>query len=1220
MSIQYKFINFYRMSLDCYPFGERKTIELSEQPLAIDVAYEDNLFVSVVDQCECIVVYDLLAPQKANKLIKKFKLGKGIVVDQIVYCRTGDYLACVGHKNGLLSIYTIFNWRLKDEEPMILELSVNVESEDEDRRNKLNSIDCCQKTGNLAVSCGDIVLIYKYIGDIYEDGGENDDNDKDNESEDVDEHDLREGVQNSVEKGVVNGISMLKRADELHDDISSSHSKAETVREKYKPSSQTGDNFELKQHFKHIISIKLTIWALKICLLENYLSITAVDHVQVLKLELLTLQIQSDGLDGGGLFKDGPPMQTNDSGSDPTNFNGIQSETTSTTVTTTSTNIATTSCSLISDSDSTTTNFSSFNNTTGEQLNNSDMSIITMNQQDMMAAAELDTELNCDSNQSTDDCITWNLNTKKLVKLPTLMHNTSTNLSSYHICHPLELLGPASESIACRVKASIYSQDYCQNQLEAVVMLCKQFDFDRDPVKTTYLQAVYLSNYEDQKRLKKSALNINHDHDCICDQASGSGKETTLLKSSEYELLASVTCFVSTMTNCFVYSLQGKKVIKSQTITHPDLCLDLRPDLLNIYLLTPLGLQICSTGICDTTFRYDWSSSSDLNLSFIASDRSRVLTSENYLITVSCSLNGQCIVECLAKPSLISLFNRIVHTVERCNSISIRSNLLTYLHATAQLALLTQSGRRRSIRSNSSSTSEGKSSANLHSDSMSGEETTNILRVVTIMLCKQLMQKKQTNVITNSKIDRAIKHLLDISMCDLNELMKRHLSSNKIILKRVESISSDLDDLNSADQSELTVESLERKILDLNLFPSTTLGDDDKPLDTDYELIKIYLKHAKYNQSLLDYLVSNSSNEIVSKKIIGYIFDHNPRLLIKCAQRYPLNKNGNDLDQEHNSCVLLLVNKLRQLAEFDSTGINRATVLFTLAILYNALGEKQKCLATLEQIKPQNHLAITMCSNYELSHPIASLVNEYYPDVFNLFLIQLTKRDKFAAREFAEIQTNSNVIGSNNNNCSIKSNGSGKNRLYHNFQDVSNSRSSGDLLVTSRSASSASFRPISATNDNHLSVLNEDDETQHSWSNGSTSRTRNQIDEKSYQFSGYSEERDNGSQDYDYYKNEHDNNDNENDDNDDDEGELFERKLKLISEIPTLDLIDLLSSQTTTTTSASTTNTATAGTNTTHQVVGNSKAEKQATKAYLEASINLLESQFILARLRENSY
>lgn len=1187
------------MSLDCYPFGDRKTIELSEQPLAVDVAYEDNLFVSVVDQCESIVVYDLLAPSKADNLIKKFTLGKGIVVDQIVYCRTGDYLACVGHKNGLLSIYTIFNWRAKDEELMILELSVNVESEDEDRRNKLNSIDCCQKTGNLAVSCGDIILIYKYIGDIHEDGCENDDGGDDEEEDDLEE-------QHKIEGRMINGTGKSKRLDDLNDDICSSHSKAETVKEKYKPSNDTGDNFEIKQHFKHIISIKLTIWALKICLLENYLSITAVDHVQVLKLELLTLQIQSEGLDGDGLFRDGPPMQTNDSGSDPTNFNGIQSETTSTTVTTVSTNIATTSCSLISDSNSTTTNFSSFNNTTGEQLNNSDMSIITMNQQDMMAAAELDKELNCDSNQSADDCMTWNLNTKKLVKLPTLMHNTSTNLSSYHICHPLELLGPASESIACRVKASIYTQDYCQNQLEAVVMLCKQFDFDRDPVKTTYLQAVYLSNFEDQKRLKKSALNINHDHDCICDQASGSGKETTLLKSSEFELLASVTCFVSTMTNCFVYSLQGKKVIKSQTITHPDLCLDLRPDLLNIYLLTPLGLQICSTGICDSTFRYDWSSSSDLNLSFIASDRSRVLTSEKYLITISCSLNGQCIVEYLAKPSLISLFNRIVHTVERCNSISIRSNMLTYLHATAQLALLTQSGRRKSTRSNSDS-SEEQSSAALNL--MNGEETTNILRIVTVMLCKQLMQKKQTNVITNSKIDKAIKHLLDISMCDLNELMKRHLSCNKIILKRVESVGSDLDELNSAYQSdELTIESLERKILDLNLFPSTTLGDDDKPLDTDYELIKIYLKHAKYNQSLLDYLVSNCSNETVTKKIIGYMFDHNPRLLIKCAQRYPLNNeanNGDNLDERGNSCVILLVNKLKQLAEFDSTGINRATVLFTLAILYNSLGEKQKCLATLEQIKPQNHLAITMCSNYELSHSIGSLVNEYYPDVFNLFLIQLTKRDKFAAREFGEIQTNSNVVSNSNNNGGIKSNNNCKNLLYHNLQDVSNLRSSSDLLATA----ATSFRPILATNNTQLSVLNEDDETQHSWSDGSTSRSRNQIDGNSNRFSGYFKGH-NGGQDHDHNY-EPDNNDNGSDG--DDESELFESKLKLISEIPTLELVDLLSSPIAITTT-------TDNYNTIHQVAGNSKEKEQANKAYLEASINLLESQFILARLRENSY
>lgn len=1018
------------MSLDCYPLGQRRTINLVEQPLALDVAYNDDLLISISDQCRTINIHDLSCD---GNLFRTFSLGKEIVLDQVVYCRTGDYLACVGDKDGEPSIHVVTEWRKAlNEDPSIVEINLNrALVGNKDKLIQLNSIDCCQNTGNLAVSTGELILIYKYKDD--------------------DEINWRDDILN---------------------DEDSNHSKAETIKANpigpiYSRSHdhQNGPSGP-KQYFEHIISVRLSICAMRICLLENYLSITAADHVQVLKLELLTLQIQSDGLDGCemyGIRNDFMMMNP----FEPLNYNGVPSETTSTTTTTTAT-----SRSVISDSNSTTTNFSSFTineQPQEQQLNDSGMSIITINsatvhhnEPEYMAG---------DPNQLADDCITWNLNTKKLVKLPTLMHNTSSNLSSYHICHPLELLGPASESIACRVNASIYSPDFSQNQLEAVVMLCKQFDFDRDPVKSAHLQAVYLSSLEDQRRISKSASAMM-DHDSGCDQASGCGREATLLKSADYELLASVTCFVATLANCFIYSLHGKKVLCSQTITHPDLCLDLRPDLLNVYLLTPLGLQICSSGICDFTFRYDWSSSSDLNLSFIATDRIRILTTRRFVILVASSLNGQCEVEYLEKPNLSALLDRIVDTVNHCNSISIRANMLTYLHASSHLALIASNSDKTS--NNSSDTRSTVSGVDSQCNHHQGQTKTrdsivSNLKSITIMLCKQLLQKRQTNVITNNRIDKAIKHLLDISMCGLSELMRRHLQSEQekrtnCHVEISDSIESEGSPSMAADAGaaadarsrrqrrrrlatrstlvdddaehrksisndgehygELEAEQVENE---KELFMSSDEDEADKPLDSDYELIRIYLKHSKYSQWLLDYLVSISRDENMIRRVIDYIFEHNPRLLIKCAQRYPLVVSENDEDDDEHFdrassmtsssesesrsrsngggevgggrtafCMNILVEKLEQLVEFDSTGINRATVLFTLAALYNSLGDTQKCLAALGQIKPLNHLAITMCSNYELSQSIVGVVCENYPDVHALYLRQLSKRDWFA--------------------------------------------------------------------------------------------------------------------------------------------------------------------------------------------------------------------------------
>lgn len=580
------------MSLDCYPLGARKTIALKEQPLALESAYNEDLFISVVDQCQSIAVFDL----SKQKLISSFRIGYEVLVDELAYCPAGDYIACIGHKNGLLSIFTAFDWRstISDNNATTLnrlrvsELSVNViERETQDFRAKITHLDCCRRSGNLAVCCGDVILIYRYI----EDG-----------------------------KYQVSHINATRQN---------------------------------CSYFCHMISVKLSLWATQVRLTENYLAVSSVDHVQVIKLELLTLQIG----------------QANDYVS----------------------------------------------NTSAWSLNGNRKQI------------------------------TWNLNTRKLVRLPTLMQNTSSNLSSYHVCHPLELLGPASESIACRVSAPIYLSDYCQNQLEAVVMLCKQFE--KGFVKSVSIQPVYLSQLSELGRLNISSkhMQVTAD-DNFFEQADTNQRK--LLKSEDYNLLVSVTCVVTTLTNCFVYSLHGKKVVRSQTISHPHICVDSRHDLLNMYILTSLGLQVCSTGDCDSVFRYDWSSSADLQLSCVPMHRSRVISTKNYLILVPSSINGSCEIEIFEKPDLHVLNKRILHVVDRCDSISVRANLLTYLHASAQLQLLEAV------------------------PSMSADVGC-VLQGTTLMLCKQLLQKKQTNPITNSKIDRAIKHLLDTSKCDLEELIDK---------------------------------------------------------------------------------------------------------------------------------------------------------------------------------------------------------------------------------------------------------------------------------------------------------------------------------------------------------------------------------------------------------------------------------------------------------------
>lgn len=1040
------------MSLGCYPLSSRASLRLEAQPVSMDVAYDDDLFLCVVDQGKGVAIFNLSSNidnqlikendsdndednhhSSQKRLIKKVSFGDSVTVDQIVYCKKADYIACIGNCDGVGSVYVMFNWRDKcvAREPQITELnlreSLMISSLPLEAADKLTSIDCCQMTGNLAVACGDVILIYHYTMIS-----------------------LSISMGDPIAKGSTPGVGQGSIIEEDSD----------TPRLR---------NHDHKHHypFKHIISLKLSLWASSLRLIENYLSITSLDHVQVLKLELLR-----------------------------SNFIQVHSD---------------------------------------------------------------------------DDCITWNLNTKKLIKLPSLMHNSSSNLSSYHICHPSELLGPASETIACRVSASIYSPKLSQNQLEVVVLLCKQLDNNTsngsyddnerplssqrqfpplsqsDRMLAAQLEPIYLDTTRREERAPRaqtprsshsassklapsapdqqtnsdyppqSSDSDNDEHGDSCsvgstgisdDQQASSGSTSSslslsgddddddeqheseqhackfMLKSASYRSLKSVCCFVNTPNYCHVYQLHGKKVTRLHTILHPDLCLDLRPDLLNLLSLNPLGLQICSLGSCDANFHYDWSSSGDLNLSFIGTDRSRVLVSKNYIILVSCSHQHKgCLVEFMSKPNLANLYTCILHTVHRCHSNSIRTNLLTYLHAMCHLSL-------------AASGDDGDNGAVMttpDSHQLMGDQQRqfqlDLLKKVTIELCKQLLQKKQTNVITNNRIDKTIKHLLQFSHCHLPELTRRTLENR---------YHSQLEDHQPPAGNEH---------LSISMEQANGADDNDDSLEQsmnlDHELIKIYLKHAKYSTSFMDYLIEQEARDQEEwSRLVKLLFDHNPRLLIECAQRFPLRTT-----QANFKSMRLLCEMLNGLLEFNSTGINRATVLFTLAIIYESMGDRERCLVSLDQIKPLNHLAITMNSIVESKHhPIGKVVRERYPELF-------------------------------------------------------------------------------AANASLGSSAHEQADRQDAWSAGRFARDQRRA------FSHSSDE--------------------EADDDGDASGECYERKLKLVANLPSLELLELLVARPGAREPA-----APATQSEADSAAGVQISERQL----LEASINLLESEFILARLREHSH
>lgn len=609
--------------------------------MALDVAYRDDLLIVLTDSCRSITIFDLNASSRVDEeqkgealIVGKFTLPEYVDVERVVHSETGDYLACMGQLDGLLTVHTIFNWRCDgsapDQEQLSLEITIDLD-EDQTKSERINWIDCCQRSGNLAVSCGDSVLIYTYL----------------NACESTHESSL---------------------------------------------SAAAGRG----RHFNLSVSFKLNMWALQVCLVENLLGLTAFDHVQVLRLELKPSRSSSNASDSTYQLIGSEP-----SSSDASSFDMIQNRTA--------------------------TSVSDNNNQQAEDL---ELTLAANNASASAASA--------DEPQSWAELLASSpsSDSQKPRAAATLMHDTSSNLSSYHICHPLELLGPSKESNACRVRGALAnSQERHRNQLEITIMLCRQFDLDQDPVKSSQMQAVYLSGELDACSSIRCDLNANVMPDSTENNIEA---QAPFLKSQHHQRLASVTCFVSTLASCFVYSLLGDKVTRTQMITFPGLCLDLRPDLLNVFLLSPFGLQVCSNGTCDRLFHYDQSSSAELNLSFVATtDRVRMTSTSRYIVLVSCALNDQCQLEFFEKPSLSSLYTRISATFSCCHSAAVRLKLLTYLHASAKLALLTK----------------GQKDCDTELD---------ILKASTALLSQQVAEKQRSNelVQVDDLLDRKLRALI----------------------------------------------------------------------------------------------------------------------------------------------------------------------------------------------------------------------------------------------------------------------------------------------------------------------------------------------------------------------------------------------------------------------------------------------------------------------------
>lgn len=1000
------------MSLQCYRLEGERRFNLSQQTISLNVDYESNRVFTTTDNCRSITELDLNTENnKGNSpTVAKHTTLPGIVIDDIVFCRAGNYLAYTGHKANNAtrsSVYIVSNWNKANgqEQEDLIELDVNEQHQQNnyETNNKLvlNSIDCCQMTGNLALNCGTIVRIYEY----YKHSNNQSSPEQEQTTLDFSDHTMTTG---------------------------SSH--------------QSNRQHASGRIFKHLLDVKLTINCVEMKFLENILALSTSDHVQILKLELLTLQIQQPATYDSVVLNSTLLDHQNCSGCStithpdrpttpfidfPFASPGFSSSTTTTRRTTTTT------ASSQSNSSSIMSDYS---------LMTDDNSPTKQCIDKVQGAYDTFNSANCEATTSKDDgdFITWDLNTNKVIKLPTLMHNTSPYLSSYCVCHPMELLGPASESIACRVSGEIYSPGYNGNQLELVVLLCRQFDDEH--VKCIYLQTMYLASTTNQlcccdrkQDMHVSAISTEYTslvggeyHEMSRTDINGKDyhNETSFdvanpyppavggnsfLKSSCHRDIATMSCFVSTLTNCYIYNLHGKTVTHCHTITYPDSCLDVRPDLLNVFILTSIGLQTCSNDVCDTFFKYDWSSTKDLNLDFMATtNRVRVLSTRDYVVLVSCynadsSLSRECEISYFKKPSLLELYNNVRHIVARCNSLSVCSNLLTYAHAMVLLGIHRM--QTRDCVDNSVVDRPDHDDDNRESSKNYSADLSKLLRQCALELSMQLLKKRQTNSLTNIRINKTIKHIFNISSCDLGYLIEQlELSdhNNDRTASYLAGFDDRSDDITNSWQSDKATN--EQRLLDGRQMLAEQRANNIQ------ELVKVYLKHANFNQQLVGQLINSCHSLNISRRLIDYLYEINQRLFMKCALRYcsmadsqgttiiatttDASNDNDNLAKFRTQMIELMIQKLQQLAEFDSTGIDRATVLFALANLYNLLpGSAAKCCELLDRIQPINHLVMTLCSNYRLLLPptkdgISSVIIDNHPQLYSLFLEQLSKRSK----------------------------------------------------------------------------------------------------------------------------------------------------------------------------------------------------------------------------------
>ncbi|KAG9508838.1 Transcription factor Sp4, partial [Fragariocoptes setiger] len=912
-----------------------RSFYLGEYPLVADVSYCHDLLFTLSNKSKSILVYDLNNPsaidtsEPLDSIPLSSCLGRknldSLSVEKLLYCERGNYIALSGHEDDTSKPFVVIvflNKRKSSDGPLQFDtkyLDLDLAVIKNRSSTEMSCIDCCQRTGNIALAFRNTVTIYEFYP-------------------------------------YVNPLG--------------------------RDSSNRGSSDVPLPSFKPIIDVKLSLESQKVRLIENVLAVSNSDHVQVFKLELMPIEIQTDACTE-------PPAQSCSNGSEPpappmSSNSGSPNNQSSSCISDSAPSSTTTSSTSMSTSNSTLSNFSLLDGKlTGEsEYGDSKVKIGSQPHTNSVNNNSINTTINTSlfvnpsenraSLTSMNDCVTWNLNTSKVIKLPTLSHSISPNLSSYFVCHPAELLGPASETISCRVSCDTYSQaEYATSQIEVVVLLCRLFD--SEIVKSVDLQANY-RNTSSNTSLAGPTAAYRGKHDARSNKPGRMRRITTtecigdnhLLESDEHENLFSLNVFISTLTNCYIYNLLSKPVVLDQCITYPDVCLDSCHDRVNFFTLTPLGLQTCSTAVLDWAFQYDWSSTRDLSLDFMAIDaKMRLFITQDYVVLAGTQdFANRYPIDYYEKPHIDEICGRTHYTVARCSSNLICCNLLAYAHASMLLHLLTTRD--------------------------SPQDTLNLearLRAIAINLSKSLLRKKQSNRITNTKIDKGIKNLFKLSGCDLTQLVNDlNKTIQKMQVPTIDEPNGSLLASNSIDDS---------SILDLytvsQLFSDrrrSSLEDLDAT-DPNQVLIKIFFKYAKPDEAIFVHLTSGHDIDLRCN-LIDLLYQANSSLFTKFSLKC------STVIAQQSRIVELVIDKLDRMSKLRSTGINRATVLFALSQIYAVLQRPEECLGTLGKIQPANHLVMTMCSNQDLilpCTPIRHILMCHFPNVFESFLRRLSNND-----------------------------------------------------------------------------------------------------------------------------------------------------------------------------------------------------------------------------------